>query len=171
MFDYLFYFNFIGLILIVALGLLLFILYMVSLFVKKEKLLKLVKILKIIFIISIIIIVGIIAFSLIFDNFTKRNINIKAKEYISDKYDIPINDIEVSSYAKGSVAGLCIDSCHSKPYRIMMKTDEGNYCVNAYDLSDKYIYPTKLHWSNEKTDSNSCDEIDYDSYYELNFEK
>jgi|GEM_PF-3406202 len=171
MFNYLFYFILIGTMLNFALGIILFVLYIISLFLKNGKLVKIVRILKNIFIISIIIMIAIITFSLIFDNFIKNDISNKAKKYISNKYNIPLNDIEVLSYTKGAVTGLCIDSCHSKPYRIMIKTNNLNYCVNAYDLSDKYIYPTKLHWSNEKTTNNSCEEIDYDSYYDLDIGK
>ena len=171
MFNYLFYIIFIGIMLAVALGIILLVLYIISLFSRNCKLVKLVKILKIIFIVSIIIMITITTFSLIFDSFIKNNISNKAKEYISDKYNIQLNDIEVLSYTKGTVAGLCIDSCHSKPYRIMIKANESNYCVNAYDLNNKYIYPTKLHWSSEKTDNNSCEEIDYDSYYDLDIDE
>lgn len=171
MFNYLFYFILIGMVLTFALVIILLVLYIISLFSKNKKLVKIVKIIKTIFIISIIIVAAIITFSLIFDSFIKNDISNKAKDYISNEYNVPLNDIEVLSYTKGSVAGLCIDSCHSKPYRIMIKTNDSNYCVNAYDLSNKYIYPTKLHWSNEKSNNNTCEEIDYDSYYDLDIDK
>lgn len=171
MLNYLFNFAFIGIIITLFLGFLLFIVYIISLFLKKSKLTKIVKILKIVFIISIIIMISIITFCLIFDGFTKNNISNKTKQYISNKYNIPINNIEILSYTKGSVPRFCLDECHSKPYRIVIKSNEGDYCVNAYDLSDKYIYPTKIYWLDEKNDNNSCEEIDYDIYYDLDIDR
>lgn len=171
MFDYLFNFNFIGIIITVFLGILLFIAYLISLFGKQKKLIKLIKIIKMVFITLLIIMFAIITFCLIFDSFTKKSISNKAEEYISNKYNIPIKNIDILDYTSGSVPGFCLDECHSKPYRIMIKSNEDNYCVNAYDLSDKYVYPTGLHWSDEKTDKNSCEEIDYDLYYDLNIDK
>lgn len=171
MIDYLFDFNFIGIIITIFIGILLFILYLISLFKKQKILVKLTKIIKIIFIILIIIMFTIITFCLIFDSFTRKNISDKAKEYISNKYNVSIENIDILNYTSGSVPGFCLDECHSKPYRISIKSDVANYCVNAYDLSDKYIYPTKLYWLDEKTDNSSCDEINYDLYYDLDIDK
>ncbi len=119
----------------------------------------------------IIIIFCIICFCLLFDRFTRSNISNMAKQYLSTKYNIPIKNMEIYKYTSGSVTGFCLDGCHSKPYRILIKSDKSSYCVNAYDLSDKYIYPTNLYWNDEENDTNFCEEIDYDVYYDLDIKK